>query len=186
MRRTVEVGLKGDTSFIELPELGERHYLEAAGIGQNRPWPAHEFMQATEASDPLGPGPQHQMIHVAQNDFGPGRAHLLGQHRLDRRRRADGHESRRAYDATGRGNAASARVAITIVEFKREPPDHSPLSLQPRRATFTTSYSPASVSFQETWKRAPTPTRRPRRLVRHRCGALTPKSIFPLRLKMKG
>ena len=48
--------------------------------------------------DALGAGPQHQMIGVAEDDVGAGRAHVLGQHRLHRGAGADRHEGRRAHD----------------------------------------------------------------------------------------
>ena len=44
----------------------------------------------------LRPGPEHQVIGVAEDDVGAGRAHVRGLHRLDRRRGPHRHERRRA------------------------------------------------------------------------------------------
>ena len=45
-----------------------------------------ELVQAAEPRDALGAGPQHQVIGVAEDDVGAGRAHLVRIHRLDGRR----------------------------------------------------------------------------------------------------
>jgi len=92
--RPVMVRLEGDAGFVELAQLGKAHHLEAAGIGQDRPRPVHEAVQAAQPLDPLGGGAQHQVIGVAQKDLRPGRRHRFGGHRLHRRLGADRHEGR--------------------------------------------------------------------------------------------
>jgi hypothetical protein len=44
MRGTVDMGAEGDARLVELAKVGERHDLEAAGIGQDRMWPAGELV----------------------------------------------------------------------------------------------------------------------------------------------
>ena len=46
--RAVDVGLEGDALLGDLPEFGQRHDLEAAGVGQDRPGPVHEAVQAAQ------------------------------------------------------------------------------------------------------------------------------------------
>ena len=57
----------------DLADLGQAHHLEAAGVGEDRPVPAHEAVQAAEPRDALGAGAQHQVIGVAEDDVGAGR-----------------------------------------------------------------------------------------------------------------
>ena len=63
---------EGDAVFGQLAQLGQRHDLKAAAIGQDRAGPAHEFVQAAEPRHPFGAGPQHQVIGVAEDDVGAG------------------------------------------------------------------------------------------------------------------
>ena len=46
--RAVEMRLERGAFLGDLADLGEAHHLEAAGVGEDRPLPAHEFMQAAE------------------------------------------------------------------------------------------------------------------------------------------
>ncbi len=75
--RAVEMRAEDDAALLDLAQSGERHDLEAAGIGEDRMRPAHEPVQAAERRDALGAGPQHQVIGVAEQDVGAGRAHRL-------------------------------------------------------------------------------------------------------------
>ena len=72
--RAVDVALEGDRLLRHLGDLGQRHDLEAAGVGEDRPLPAHEAVQAAEPRHPLGAGPQHQVVGVAEDDVGAGLA----------------------------------------------------------------------------------------------------------------
>ena len=83
-------------------KLAERHDLEAAGIGQDRPVPAHETMQAAKPRDALRAWTQHQVIGIAEDDIGTGPLHVLGKNGLNGRRCADGHEGGGADRAAGR------------------------------------------------------------------------------------
>ena len=103
---------KRDAPFRNGAELGERHDLIAAGIGQDWPVPAHEAMKAAKARDALGARPQHQMIGVAQDDVRARRLDVVEEHRLDRRRGAHRHESGRPDRAPWRCDLAEPRAAI--------------------------------------------------------------------------
>ncbi len=117
----VEMGLEGDAVFVELSQLGQRHDLIAAGIGEDRAVPVHETMQSPELGDALGAGAEHQMIGVGENDVGAGLAHVLGEHGLHRRAGADRHEGRRADGPTRCRDLAGPCCAIaSLFTVKRK------------------------------------------------------------------
>ena len=70
--RAVEMGAEHHAVLVELAQAGERHHLEAAGVGEDRMRPADESVQAAERRDPLRARPQHQVIGVAEHDVGAG------------------------------------------------------------------------------------------------------------------
>ena len=95
MGGAVEMRLERHPVGVQLAQLGQRHDLEAAGIGQDRARPVHEPVQPAEPRDPFRAGAQHQVVGVAQHQPGAGRAHRVGGHRLHRAGGADRHEHRR-------------------------------------------------------------------------------------------
>ena len=109
-RGAVDMRLEGDAMLVDAPELRQRHDLVAAGIGEDRSVPMHELVQAAEPGDALGAGPQHQMIGVGEDDVGAGRAHVLGEHGLDRGAGADRHEGRRADERRAASRSRRARA----------------------------------------------------------------------------
>ena len=100
----------------DLADLCQRHDLKAAAVGQDRPVPADELVQAAELCHFLRTGPQHQMIGVAQNDIGARLFHLVEVESLHRAHRADRHEGRRANVAMQGANRAQPRRAIRLVK----------------------------------------------------------------------
>ena len=116
--RAVDMAGEGHALFGQLAQTGQRHHLKAARIGQDRAVPVHETVQPAQTRDAFRAGPQHQVIGVAQQDVGPGRAHRFRQHRLDRRRRSHRHEGGRA-DGAARGVDPS-RAGLAIGRIKRE------------------------------------------------------------------
>ena len=50
------MALEAHPLLAHLPQVGEAHHLIAAAVGQDRPVPAHEGVQAAEPRDPLGAG----------------------------------------------------------------------------------------------------------------------------------
>ncbi len=110
----VDVRLEGGALLGDLADRGEAHDLEAARVGEDRAAPAHEGVQAAEARDALGAGPQHQVVGVAEHDVRPGRrAPASGPiHRLHRAGGADRHEGGRANDAAGCCDLAETRRPV--------------------------------------------------------------------------
>ena len=51
------------------PAMGEREDLEAAGVGDQRPLPAHEAVQPAGGGDPLRPGRDEQVVGVAEDQL---------------------------------------------------------------------------------------------------------------------
>ena len=70
MLRAVLRRAEGNTVRIELAQLLERHHLEAAGIGQDGPGPAHEAVQSAELADQVGAGAEEKVVGVAEDDGG--------------------------------------------------------------------------------------------------------------------
>ena len=118
MARAVDVALEGDALLAQAADLGERHHLEAAGVGEDRPVPAHEAVQSAEPRHPFGARPQHQVIGVAEDDLGAGLAHLIAGQRLDRAGGADRHEGGRLDHAARGDQAAGPRRAVAGVDFE--------------------------------------------------------------------
>ena len=114
----VQMGLEGDTAFIDGAQLGQTHHLKAAGIGQDRPRPVHEAMQPAQPFHPFRAGPQHQMIGVGQQNLRAGGRHRLGHHGLDRGGGAHRHEGRGVDLAMGGGHPAQTGGSIGFQQFK--------------------------------------------------------------------
>ncbi len=114
--RAVDVGLEGDALLGHLAQLAERHHLKPTRIGEDGAAPVHELMQATEARDALGAGPQHQVIGIAKNDIRARGLHVFRVHGLHGGGRADGHEGRRADGAVGGVQRAGAGLAVPRVD----------------------------------------------------------------------
>src|SRR5207244_10876227 len=66
---------EGDAVVVDrCDRVAEREDLEAAGVGEDRPVPAHEAMQAPELRDQVLAGPDVQAVGVAEQDGGTDRA----------------------------------------------------------------------------------------------------------------
>ena len=118
----VDVRAERDAVVVDLVDRGEREHLEAAGVGEDRPVPRGEPVQPARGLHHLEPGPQVQVIRVAEDDprVERRRAQLVGGHRLDRPERADRHEHRRRDVAARRVQDAGARVAQRREQLERE------------------------------------------------------------------
>ncbi len=90
-------------------------------VGEDRPVPAHEGVQAAEAGDAFRAGAQHQVIGVGEHDVGAGRLHLVEVQRLDGGGGADRHERRRADDPVRRRHRAAARGTVLRQELEPKP-----------------------------------------------------------------
>ena len=69
-REAVEVALELHALFRDLADLRQAHDLEAAAIGKDRLFPAHERMQPAEFGYAFRARPQHEVIRVAEQDIG--------------------------------------------------------------------------------------------------------------------
>ena len=120
MQGAVQVGLEFDSVLVHFPKLGQRPHLKAAGIGQDRPRPVHEFVQPAQSSNPFRPRAQHQVIGVGENALGAGFGDRVRRHRLDRSGGADGHERWRVDGPMRRQQAAGPGLAVGVENFKIE------------------------------------------------------------------
>ena len=118
--RSVDMRLEGHAALAKLAQLGEAHHLKAAGIGEDRMGPVHEFVQAPERRDPLGPRSQHQVIGVGEHDVVAELPHRIRVHGLDGGGGADRHESRSADHAARHGDGADARCAVGRLDGEGE------------------------------------------------------------------
>ena len=88
--------------------VAHREDLEAAGVGDDRPAPAHELVQAAEARDALVAGVEEEVEGVAEHDVVAEGGDLGRQHALDRGLGRQRHEGGRAHLAVGRAQDARA------------------------------------------------------------------------------
>ena len=70
-REALEVAVvdraEGDALVVARDDrVAEREDLEAAGVGQDRPVPGHEAVQAAELGDQVRAGPEVQVVGVAR------------------------------------------------------------------------------------------------------------------------
>ena len=119
---TRAVGMRAEHHAVLLDgaELGERHHLEAARIGEDGPRPVHELVQAAEARDALCAGPDHQVIGVAEHHLGAARPHRIDREALDRRLSPHRHEGRRAHRPVGGLQPAEPGPAIRRLHGEAE------------------------------------------------------------------
>ncbi len=66
VRAAVVGRLEGRTGVVDLRLEGED--LVAARVGEHQAMPVAEAVDAAEALDAIGAGPQHQVVRVAQDD----------------------------------------------------------------------------------------------------------------------
>ena len=100
-----------DAVLADLAQRAEAEHLEAARVGEDRPLPAHEPVQAAVRRDHLLPGPKPQVEGVAEDDLRALRDELVRRHRLDGAVGAHRHEDRRLDDAVRELEAAAPGAA---------------------------------------------------------------------------
>ncbi len=69
-RAVLAPGPAASLDLVGDPAVGEREDLEAAGVGDQRPLPAHEPVQPPGRGDPLGPRGDEQVVGVARGSAG--------------------------------------------------------------------------------------------------------------------
>ena len=107
--RAVEVGAKGGPVVVHPPQLLQGKDLEAAAVGEDGPFPAHEAMQPAQAGDSVGAGAQVQVVGVGQDHGGVQLHQLAGREALDRGLGAHGTVQGGGQIAVGRVHQARAR-----------------------------------------------------------------------------
>ncbi len=93
MPGAIDMRLKEDALFLDLPRARQGKYLVAAAVRQYRPAPSAELMQPARLFQHLETGPQVEMIGIAKDDLRPDifRQLLLG-YGFYTPRRADRHK----------------------------------------------------------------------------------------------
>ena len=108
MAGAVEVRAEGDANVLDLPEGRQAEDLKAAGVGEDGAVPVHEAVQAAQLGDGLHPGPEIEVVHVAEDDAGAHGLQLLGGEGLHRGIGAHRHEDRGLHHAAGGGDLSQA------------------------------------------------------------------------------
>ena len=105
--------MKGYAFLLDLAQGRQRKHLKAAGVGQHRTVPAHEFVQTAHLLDDLVARPDVQMIGVGQLNLAAKLLEIERVNRtLDRTRCADILEYRRLYHAMCRAELTAAGAAL--------------------------------------------------------------------------
>ncbi len=99
MRTAVDVRLERHAVVVEFAPFLQAKDLEAAGVGEDRPVPGHEAMQAAGLDDDVFARSQPEMVRVCEQDLTVRAAYFVGRERFHRCRGSDRHEGRRFYDA---------------------------------------------------------------------------------------
>ena len=109
----VNVRVKGYAFLLDLAQGRQRKHLKAAGVGQHRTVPAHEFVQTAHLLDDLVTRTDVQMIGVRQLNLAAQLLEIECVNRtLDRTRCADILEYRRLYHAMCRTELAATGAAL--------------------------------------------------------------------------
>ena len=99
----------------------EAEDLEASGVGEDRPVPLHEPVEAAVRGDDLGARAEVQVIGVAEDDLRAELPQLARLDGLDRRLGADGHEAGRLDHPVGRHETSGASGSVARLDREREP-----------------------------------------------------------------
>ena len=103
-------------------------------VGQDRPFPAHEPMEAAEALDPFVARPQVEVVRVGEDDRCADLDEVVRVERLDRGVRADRHELGRLDDAVTRWSVARAAPGCGHRPAAGRGPRNGPVRAGPRRS----------------------------------------------------
>ncbi len=106
------MALEPDAFVGDPVDRGQGEDLIAAGVGEDRPPPAHELVQAAPLADQLVAGTQVKVIGVGQEHPRAQLVQLLGREGLDGGLRAHGHEARRRHAAVRELPVARACRAV--------------------------------------------------------------------------
>ena len=98
--------------IAHLYQVVQAENLKSSAVRQDRAVPTHEAVEASKAFDPLGAGPQRQMVGVGKQHLGAQVVNLLWRERFDGRLGADGHERRRLDQAVSGLQAPASRALL--------------------------------------------------------------------------
>ena len=92
MRRAVEMRAETHALFVDRAARGKAEHLVAAAVGEDRPSPADEAVQAAAPRDEVVARPQVQVVGIAEQDLRADRFEIAVGDTLHRALRADRHE----------------------------------------------------------------------------------------------
>ena len=124
MRAAVEVRLEAEAALVDGAALTEGKRLVAPAVGEDRPVPADEPVQASEAGDPLVARPEIEVVCVREHDLGASLDEIARENRFDCALRADGHEGRRLHDPVRRHHRSASRAMVGRGDAKSESRSH--------------------------------------------------------------
>ena len=113
-QRTVQVRPKLHAVRLDLANVGQAEDLEPAAVRQDRLRPIDKLVQPAGGADDVQPGPNVQVISVAENDLRAHLAQFTRVERLDAALRAHRHEHGRIDNAVRSGQPAQARAGAGI------------------------------------------------------------------------
>ena len=139
----------------------EAEHLEPAGVGEDRPVPAHEPVQAAVRGDDVRARAEVQVVGVAEDDLRAELPQLARLHRLDGRLGADRHEAGRLDHAVRRHQTSGAGGSVARLHGELEAlgahggAGRRALRLSSRRATSLTAPASRRRSCRSGSARAP-------------------------------
>ena len=98
--------------IAHLHQVVQAENLESSAVRQDRTVPTHEAVEAAKAFDPLGAGPQRQVVGVGKQHLGAQVVNLLWRECFDGRLGADGHEGRRVDQAVSGAQPPAPRTPL--------------------------------------------------------------------------
>jgi len=130
MPGTIDVGLKQDALFSDLPQRPETEDLIAAAVCKYRPGPVHELVEPSRRRDDSVPRPQVKVIGVAQDYLRPEFPDHVRRKGLHRPLGTHGHEGRGMDDAVGRPHPCQTGAAVFVLFYQFKVEIHFPPSRQ--------------------------------------------------------
>src|SRR5436309_2198909 len=120
VRRTVEMRPKMRAVLVDGAAGREAEHRIPAAVGEDRPRPAHEAMEAAASGNQIVPGPKREVVGVAEQDLRAERFEIAMRDALHRALRGNRHERRRVDDTVGRGDPAAPRASVGVCHLKVE------------------------------------------------------------------
>jgi len=130
MPGAVDVGLKQDALFGDLPQRPEAEDLIAAAVRQYRPGPVHELVEPSRRRDDSVPRSEVQVIGVAQDYLRPQFPDHVRRQGLHRSLGPHGHEGRGINDSVRRTHPCQTGAAVFVLFYQFKVEIHFPPSRQ--------------------------------------------------------